>query len=214
MEVDLRLPQNENPDGYAEAAVRDVVLDLPPGLSLNPAAADGLGSCSKEEVALGSTAAPRCPDSSRIGAVSVRTPLLTEPLLGSVYLATPDRNPFGSMLAAYLVAEGNGTRIKIPSRIDADAATGRLTVHLEELPQLPFSEFSLRFDGGPRAPWPCRRGAAPSRPRPGSSPTPPRSEPSRQSFPAASPWTAAVRLASHLRSSEAPPVPSPGTRPI
>ena len=152
VEVDLRLPQNENPDGYAEAAVRDVVLDLPAGLSLNPAAGDGLGSCSKEEVALGSTAAPRCPDSSRIGAVTVRTPLLAEPLLGSVYLATPDRNPLGSMLAAYLVAEGNGTRIKIPSRIDADAATGRLTVHLEELPQLPFSEFSLRFDGGPRAP--------------------------------------------------------------
>jgi hypothetical protein len=152
VEVDLRLPQTENPDGYAEAAVRSVVLDLPPGLSLNPAAGDGLGSCLPGEVGLGSTAAPRCPDSSRIGSVTVRTPLINEPLRGSVYLAAPDQNPFGSLLAAYVVAEGNGTRIKIPSRIDADAATGRLTVHLEELPQLPFSEFSLRFDGGPRAP--------------------------------------------------------------
>ncbi|HEU5063764.1 MAG TPA: hypothetical protein VFT79_11520 [Solirubrobacterales bacterium] len=152
VEVDLRLPQSDNPDGYAEAAVRSVVLDLPPGLSLNPAAGDGLGSCSAGEVGLGSTAAPRCPDSSRIGSVTVRTPLIAEPLRGSVYLAAPDQNPFGSLLAAYVVAEGNGTRIKIPSRIDADAETGRLTVRMDELPQLPFSEFSLRFDGGPRAP--------------------------------------------------------------
>lgn len=152
VEVDLRLPQEENPDGYAEAAVRSVALDLPPGVSLNPAAADGLGSCSPEQIALASTAAPSCPDSSRIGSVTARTPLVGEPLRGSIYLATSERNPFGSLLAAYLVAEGNGTRIKIPSRIDADAETGRLTFHLDELPQLPFSDFSLRFDGGSRAP--------------------------------------------------------------
>lgn len=153
VEVDLRLPQNENPDGYAEAAVRSLGLYLPPGLSLNPAAGDGLGSCSSEQIALKSPAAPSCPDSSRIGSVTVHTPLVAEPLRGSIYLATPEQNPFGSLLAAYLVAEGNGTRIKIPSRIDADAETGRLTVHLDELPQLPFSDFSLQFDGGPRAPF-------------------------------------------------------------
>lgn len=151
VEVDLHLPQDENPDGYAEAAVRSTVLGLPPGLSLNPAAADGLGSCSPGQIELGGSAAPKCPDSSRIGSVIVDSPLIAEPLHGSIYLAAPHQNPFGGLLAAYVVAEGSGTLIKIPSRIDADAETGRLTVRLDELPQLPFSDLSLQFAGGPRA---------------------------------------------------------------
>jgi hypothetical protein len=152
VEVDLRFPQNENPDGYAEAQPRNAVLELPPGLSLNPAAGDGLGSCSPEQIALGTSAEPNCPDSARIGSVTVDSPLVVEPLRGSIYLAAPRQNPFESVLATYVVAEGSGTLIKIPARIDADAQTGGLTVRLDELPQLPFSDFSLRFDGGPRAP--------------------------------------------------------------
>lgn len=150
--VDLHFPQNENPDGYAAAEPRDAVLELPPGLSLNPAAGDGLGTCSPEQIALGSSAVPSCPDAARIGSVTVNSPVLAEPLQGSIYLAAPTRNPFGSALASYLVAAGSGAVVKIPARIDADPETGGLTVGLDELPQLPFSEFSLRFDGGPRAP--------------------------------------------------------------
>jgi hypothetical protein len=150
--VYLRFPQHENPDGYAGAQPRRTVLELPPGLSLNPAAGDGLGSCSPEQIALGSSAEPSCPDSSRIGMATVVSPLATEPLSGSVYLAAPLQNPLGSALAAYVVAAGSGVLIKIPARIDADGDTGALTVRLTELPQLPFSEFALRFDSGPRAP--------------------------------------------------------------
>jgi len=152
VEVDLRFPQNENPDGYAEAEPRNAVLKLPPGLSLNPAAGDGLGTCSLEQIGLGKSTEPRCPDSARIGSVTVDSSLVAEPLRGSIYLAAPVQNPFGSKFAAYVVAGGSGTVIKIPMRIDADAETGRLTVRLDELPQLPFAKFSLRFDGGPRAP--------------------------------------------------------------
>lgn len=151
VEVALHLPQDENPDGYAEAAVRSTVLSLPPGLSLNPAAGDGLGSCSQAQIGLGSSGAPKCPDSSRIGSVTLDSPLVAEPLHGSIYLAAPHQNPFGGLLGAYVVAEGSGTLIKIPSRIDADAETGSLTVQLDKLPQLPFSDFSLQFAGGPRA---------------------------------------------------------------
>jgi len=150
--VDLRFPQNENPDGYAAAEPRKLVLELPPGLSLNPAAGDGLSSCSLEQIALGGSAEPTCSDSARIGSVTVNSPVVTEPLRGSIYLAAPQRNPFGSVFAVYVVAEGGGTTIKIPARIDADGETGGLTVRLDELPQLPFSEISLRFDGGSRAP--------------------------------------------------------------
>jgi hypothetical protein len=150
--IDLRLPQSENPDGLGEAEPRNVTLDLPPGLSLNPAAGDGLGSCSLQQIALKSLAKPNCPDSARIGSLTLTSPVVAEPFQGSIYLATPQGNPFGTMFAVYLVAEGDGVLIKIPGRIDADPNDGRLSVHLEDLPQLPFSDFSLQFDGGPRAP--------------------------------------------------------------
>jgi hypothetical protein len=150
--IDLRLPQSENPDGLGEADPRNVTLDLPSGLSLNPAAGDGLGSCSPQQIALRSLAKPDCPDSSHIGSLRLASPVVADPLQGSIYLATPQANPFGTMFAVYLVAEGNGVLVKIPGRIDADPDDGQLSVHLEDLPQLPFSDFSLQFDGGPRAP--------------------------------------------------------------
>jgi hypothetical protein len=151
--VDLRLPQKESPDGNAEAVMRSAVLELPEGLSLNPAAGDGLGACSPQQIALESVAAPSCPDSSHIGSATVDSPLVAEPLRGSIYLAAPPPGTFDGVFLVYLVAAGNGTQIKIPARIEADDVTGRLSVHLDELPQLPFSDFQLRFDGGPRAPF-------------------------------------------------------------
>lgn len=150
--IDLRLPQGENPEGLGEGMPSSVVLGLPSGLSLNPAAGDGLGACSPDQIALTSLTQPACPDSSRIGSVTVASPLAGQPLRGGIYLATPGKNPFGSMLAAYLVAEGNGILIKIPGQIEANSSDGRLIMRLEDLPQLPFADFSLQFDGGPRAP--------------------------------------------------------------
>lgn len=152
LEIDLGLPQSENPDGLGEGEPSSVVLDLPSGLSLNPAAGDGLGACSPEQIALKSLVQPACPDSSRIGSVTVASPLAAEPLRGGIYLATPGKNPFGGMFTAYLVAEGNGILVKIPGQIEANKSDGSLIMRLEELPQLPFSDFSLQFDGGPRAP--------------------------------------------------------------
>jgi hypothetical protein len=150
--IDLRFPQSENPDGLGEGEPSSVVLDLPSGLSLNPAAGDGLGACSPEQIALKSLGQPACPDSSRIGSVTVDSPLAANPFRGGIYLATPGKNPFGSMFAAYLVAEGNGILIKIPGQIEANNSDGGLIMRLDDLPQLPFSDFSLQFDGGPRAP--------------------------------------------------------------
>lgn len=156
--VRLRFPQNENPDGRAEAILRDAQVTLPAGVSINPAAADGLGACLPAEIALNSPAEPRCPDSSRIGSVSIESPMILHPLLGSAYLATPRENAFGSMLAVYFVAERDGVLVKLAGRIDADPESGRLTVSLREIPQLPFSEMTLGFDGGPRAALATPRG--------------------------------------------------------
>ena len=151
-EVALRIPQGESPDGLGEADLRSVVTTLPAGVSIDPSAVDGLGACLPEEIGLDDPGDPRCPDSSRIGSVEIESPLIADPLRGSIYLAAPHRNPFGSMFAVYLVAERDGVLIKLVGRIDADLVSGRLTFSLDGMPQLPFSAMDLRFDGGPRAP--------------------------------------------------------------
>jgi hypothetical protein len=82
----------------------------------------------------------------------LRTPLLAEPLSGSVYVAQQGNNPFGSLLALYLVVEGkeSGVVIKVPGQIVLDPSTGQLTTVFDNLPQLPFSELQLHLFGGQR----------------------------------------------------------------
>jgi hypothetical protein len=150
--VDLKVPQNEDPDGLATAHVRRAVVTLPEGMSVSPSSASGLGACSPAQIGLGSDDPVACPDSSKVGSVEIDTPPLQDPLKGDVYLATQNANPFGSLLAMYIVAEGSGVLVKLPGRIDADPVTGRLTTTFDNTPQLPFSEMRLTFRSGPRAP--------------------------------------------------------------
>ncbi|HEY2766766.1 MAG TPA: hypothetical protein VGI76_00835 [Solirubrobacteraceae bacterium] len=151
LDVDLKVPQTETPGGLATPQLRKAVVTLPAGMAVNPAAADGLAACSQAQIALASAAAPSCPDASKIGSVEIDTPLLSAPLEGSVYLAAQGDNPFGSLLAMYVVAEGSGVLLKLPGRIDADPATGQLTTTFDNQPQQPFSELKLSLSGGPRA---------------------------------------------------------------
>jgi hypothetical protein len=151
LSVDLKVPQNENPAGLAEANLRDAVVALPQGMSVNPSAANGLTACSPAQIALTSSSEPNCPDASKIGTVEVTTPLIDDPLRGAVYVAQQNANPFGSLLAVYLTAEADGVVVKLAGKIDADQQTGQLTTTFANNPQLPFSDFKLRFFGGPHA---------------------------------------------------------------
>jgi hypothetical protein len=158
LEVGLRLPQNENPEGLAEADVRKVAMTLPAGVSVSPSAADGLEACTEELIGLRSPSPAQCPDASKVGSVKIESPLLEHPLEGWVYIAQQNSNPFGTLLALYLVAEGSGVRIKLAGGIEANPSTGQLTTRFEErpaqqlsFPQLPFSELKLKLFGGPRA---------------------------------------------------------------
>jgi hypothetical protein len=150
LDVDLTVPQPQNPDGLATAHLRRAAVTLPAGMAVSPSAADGLAACAPAQIALSSAAPSNCPNASKLGTVTIDTPLLASPLQGSIYLAAQNDNPFGSLLALYLVAQGNGVTIKIPGRITPDA-TGQLTATFDDAPQLPFSKLSLHVDGGPRA---------------------------------------------------------------
>jgi hypothetical protein len=149
--VDLKIPQNSDPNGLGEEALKKTVVTLPPGFSVNPSAADGLVGCTPAQIGIDNASEPTCPDASKIGTSEIDTPLLDTPLKGSLYLAQPGANPFSSLLAIYLVAEGGGTLVKLPGQVAADPSTGQLVATFDNTPQLPFTEFKLNFDGGPRA---------------------------------------------------------------
>jgi hypothetical protein len=159
MDVDLSLPQENltDPSGVRTADLKRAVVRLPEGLSLNASAADGLGGCSEAEIGLVSTnpirfnsADPSCPESSKVGTAKITTPVLADPLEGSLYVARQRENPFHSFLSGYLVAKGKGITIKVAGRFDLDPNTGQITAVFDNNPQQPFSDLQLHFKGGAR----------------------------------------------------------------
>jgi hypothetical protein len=107
-----------------------------------------------------------CPDSSKIGTVKIHTPALVNPLEGAVYLAAQNANPFGSLLAMYMIAKDNesGTIVKLTGKVSlcetqgevldgvSCEAPGQIVTTFKNTPQVPFEELELHFFGGERAP--------------------------------------------------------------
>lgn len=151
MTVALHAPQVADPDGRAEATVGKATVILPEGVAISPSAAAGLGACAEDQIRLGNDSPPTCPDDSKLGTLTVDTPLLDEPLSGPIYLARPWETPFESRFAVYAVAVGRGVLVKLAGRVDPDPATGQLRVTFDRIPQLPFRDLEVDFWGGPRA---------------------------------------------------------------
>jgi hypothetical protein len=163
----------KSPEGRATAHLRDTVVTLPPGMSVNPSAAAGLRGCSDAQMGVravddagrllfndgdpfdGKTAdGIECPQSSIVGTVSVDTPLLDDPLDGQVVLGVPgDTNPqSGKMFRLFLVVRdaNRGLVAKIFGSSVADPVTGQQTATFARNPELPFDHLQLDFKGGPR----------------------------------------------------------------
>jgi hypothetical protein len=155
LHVDLHVPPAglQDPEGLAEADLKDAVLSLPAGLAVNSAVANGLGVCSPAEIGLGSAEPAACPDSSKVGSVEIDTPILPHPLEGAVYVAQQGDNPFGSLLAIYIAVADpeTGVVVKLAGHVVADPVTGQLKTTFDNNPQLPFTDLKLDFFGGPRA---------------------------------------------------------------
>ncbi len=86
--VQLAFPQEGllSQAGVATGHLKDAVVTLPEGLTINPASADGLEACSDEQLHLLTDDPVTCPAGAKIGTVTATTPLLGEPVQGSVYL--------------------------------------------------------------------------------------------------------------------------------
>jgi hypothetical protein len=179
LNVTVKMPQQGTVEAgrLAEPDVRSTTVTLPEGVELNPSAAGGLEACSEQQIGFEgspgedplSPGAPqplrfssepaRCPPASKVGTVRIKTPLLEHELHGSVYLATPapqgepGRNPFGSLVALYIVAEepSAGIRVKLAGDSQLNGQTGQVTTSFQDTPQVPFEELNLELSGGPRA---------------------------------------------------------------
>lgn len=153
--VNIAMPTEglETASGTAQADLKRAVVTLPQGMTVNPAAADGLAACTSAQIRLGTNDPVQCPEGSKIGSAEIVTPVLEDTLKGSVYLAKQGDNPFGSLLALYLVVESaeRGILVKIPGKVTPDLTTGQLTATFDNNPQLPFSSLQLHFNEGNRA---------------------------------------------------------------
>ena len=141
----------------AEGQAKKVEVTLPEGVTVNPSQAEGLGACSPADYAreqFDSLPGQGCPESSKVGTVSVTTPLIDEEAKGAVYVAEPFNNPFDSLVALYMVAKipERGVVVKQAGVVELDPATGQLVTTFDDLPQVPFDTFELSFFGGNRAP--------------------------------------------------------------
>jgi hypothetical protein len=146
-----------NPTGLAQSHVKKTVVTLPEGITANPSLAEGLNVCTEQDLAretASSAPGEGCPNESKIGTVEVETPLVEEPLKGSLYIAKPYANPFDSLLAIYFVFKNPnlGVVITQPAKVIPDPVTGQLVTVVEDIPQLPFSRFTLHFREGSRSP--------------------------------------------------------------
>ncbi|HSS41625.1 MAG TPA: hypothetical protein VLK37_03645 [Solirubrobacterales bacterium] len=167
-------PRTTSPSGYAfeigvddsgvtapaqrsPSAVRKAVVALPDGVTINPSVGAGLGVCSAAQYEAETALSPPgtgCPNESKIGDFEVHTPIIAGPVEGSMFLAAPYDNPFGTLIALYLVAKQpqRGILVKVAGKVEADPASGRLTATFDRLPQLPYSSLVVHFREGQRSP--------------------------------------------------------------
>jgi hypothetical protein len=176
VDVHVRQEGAVNGEGLSPADVKNITVALPEGLQLNPSAADGLEACSLAQIGFKgenpethtqefTPAEPSCPDASKIASVTLKLPILPQGqnVTGFVYLAAPQNfsplkgalkeNPFGSLVAMYVVAKDpvSGILVKLPGRVVL-SATGQITAVFENSPQAPFEDAEIEFFGGERAP--------------------------------------------------------------
>jgi hypothetical protein len=126
-----------SPSQISAAAVQ-----FPEGLTINPDAADGQSACTDAQANFDTEGPDECPDNAKIGTISIKSVALSAPLEGSIYFGEPKP---GDQYRIFMMANGYGIHAKLVGSVKPDPVTGQVTVYFEDLPQVPFDEFSVHL---------------------------------------------------------------------
>jgi hypothetical protein len=148
-EFRLTVPQFESPSVPSPSELKAAVVTLPEGFSLAPNVTNGKTTCSDAEAKFGTTEEAECPEDSKIGTISVETPVLPGVLPGAVYLGEPKP---GNRFRMILAFNGFGVHVKLPGTVTPNPRTGQIVIAFENLPQAPFAYFNMHIFGSERGP--------------------------------------------------------------
>jgi hypothetical protein len=149
------VPHDPSASGIDSSQVRNASVTLPAGMTLNPAAAQGMKACTPEQIGIKTRNPVTCPAESKLGTVILTVPDLpeSEPLEGNLYLGggpTITNPPF----KVYVDAETAryGISVRLEGTVKVNESTGQVTTEFLENPEQPFSDIKIGFNGGALAP--------------------------------------------------------------
>ncbi len=129
LEADLSVPQPLSPEVPSPSEIKALMVELPPGFSINPSAADGKTSCTDAQARFGTAEEADCPEYSTIGTVSLESSALPALLPGNIYLGEPEP---GDRYRIFLTANGFATHVKLAGTVTPSPQTGQLLVLFPE----------------------------------------------------------------------------------
>jgi hypothetical protein len=151
--VEVGFPVNKSSAEIENSQLRTSEVTLPPGMTINPAAAAGLEACTPEELAIGTEAtAVSCPAHSVIGTAVLNVPgLPPDSLKGRIFLGEQAPGPItGPPYKVYVVVESAryGQLVRLEGTVQPNLASGQLAATFPDQPQGPFRTIKLAFNGG------------------------------------------------------------------
>lgn len=149
LELSFRLPAPVGVGVRESSQLKDIRIDFPPGMDINTASAEGLETCSGEEVGFGTAEPSHCPDAAKLGDTEFDIPALPRRMKGSIYLRQPEP---GHLFRIWVVADDLGAHVKLPGELEVDESTGQIHSVVLDLPQVPVREVRLLLKSGFRAP--------------------------------------------------------------
>ncbi|MBJ7353481.1 MAG: hypothetical protein JHC98_01530 [Thermoleophilaceae bacterium] len=152
--------------------IGSVVTTMPLGMTLNPAVANlngGINVCSTDAINAikANPNAPACPAASKVGDVSLITPLLPGTKTGSIYLEEPG-NTASTRYRLVMIVDLPGTKLVVRGSTTVDGSsdiptnstsatgatnsgTGQIVATFAEIPDLGFTQLKIEFSSGPDA---------------------------------------------------------------
>ncbi|HXR29651.1 MAG TPA: hypothetical protein VN752_00750 [Solirubrobacterales bacterium] len=146
LDATLTVPQTLSGTVPTPSAIKATTVQLPPGFTINPNAADGKVACTAAQARFGTREEAQCPEHAKIGSLAVTSSSLPEVLRGSMYLGEPLP---GNRYRVFLVFDGFSLHVKLPGTARPDPLNG-MTVSFENLPQFTFQEFDMHVFGSER----------------------------------------------------------------